>query len=66
MEREGVTLGLGGRGEVVLSQSMIGERIRMSALAIEFLLGQSIPAAGFGRCEVFLALLPLASYGGGG
>lgn len=54
-----------GRG-VILSQSMIGERIRMSALAVEFLLGQSVPPAGFGGCEVFLALLPLVSYRGGG
>lgn len=43
---------------VLLGQLMVGEGIRVGALAIEFLLGQLV-AAPAGAGEVFLALLPL-------
>lgn len=52
--------------EVVLSQLMIREWIRMCALAVEFLLGQAIIAIGFGGCEIFLTLLTFVSRERGG
>lgn len=53
-------------GEVVLSQLMVREWIRMSALAVEFLLGQFMTAIGFGGHQVLFALLALAWWARGG